>query len=448
MHCIEKLSTRVKFLIGILAAACGLLWLSLGVAAAAPVPTASAGVPTGLGYNMHNLGSTRDWRLIAASGAKFVRADFVWSAIERTKGHYNFGPYDKSLKGMQAAGLRPIWILDYGNPLYPPPETSKKGRAAYARWAAASAAHFKGRHVIWEIWNEPNVGFWHGKGGLNSPEFADEYVALVKKTVAAMRAANPHCYILGGAVSCLWSGSFRWLNQALKIGLLRTGINALSVHPYGFTRPETEINARQPGAVADQGYSTLRQMMAQYHSPNFPVVATEVGYPTGRGVTPQDQAALSVRQVLVDEMCHVPLTVLYNWDPRQARGFVIRSHPVYNALKVLTGQLAGFQYSRRLHVGSKLDYVVEFTGPAGSSRIIAWTVPKNRDASQSQAVPNTVAVPILPAAIVHVENLYGKSLAAKTAGGKVTLHLTAMPVYVDLTSGLGTHVMDGHKPGG
>jgi hypothetical protein len=395
--------------------------------------TVPAGPLAGLGFNLHIVGTSGTWAAIQADGAKFVRRDFAWSNIEKRKGVYRFGQYGNEVQGMEAHGLRPIFILDYANPLYPPPETTKAGRDAYARWAAAAAAHFKGRHVIWEIWNEPNVGFWHGKGGLNSPKFADEYVALVKKTVAAMRAADPHCYILGGAVSCLWSGSFRWVNQAFKRGLLHTGINALSVHPYGFPRPETEINAHQPGAVSGQGYSTLRKIMAEYDSPNFPVVATEVGYPTGRGVTLQDQADLSVRQYLVDEMCNVPLTVLYNWDSHQARGFAIRGRPAYNALKTMTAQLAGYHYVRRLHVGTNLDYVIEFKNAAGYRRIIAWTVPKDRGAPQNKAVANVAEIPVgITARGVTAENLDGQRMAVKVAHGRVAVRLMAAPTYIDV----------------
>ncbi len=423
---------RVYGIVELAAVVLSALNMAAGILTA--VGAVSTGLPSGLGFNLHIVGTTRGWAAIHNDGARFVRRDFFWSGIETKKGVYHFGLYNKEVKGMEARGLRPIFILDYGNPLYPPPETTVAGRDAYARWAAASAAHFKGKHVIWEIWNEPNVGFWrHAKGGLNSPHFADEYVALLTKTVTAMRAANPHCYILGGAVSCLWSGSFRWVREAFKRGLLQTDINALSVHPYGFTRPETEINAHQPGAVSGQGYSTLREMMAQYHRANFPVVATEVGYPTGHGVTLQDQADLSVRQYLVDEMCNVPLTVLYNWDSRQAGGFAIRGRLVYKALKVMTAQLNGYHYVRRLHVGTKLDYVIEFQKANGHRRIIAWTVPKDRDASQSRAVAHEAEIPVgTTADLAKVENIYGKQVAALAVGGRVTVRLTAAPIYVDL----------------
>ena len=215
-------------------------------------------------------------------------------------------------------GIRTLFILDYRNPLYGDPETTEEGREAYAKWAAASAGHFKGRDVVWEIWNEPNVGFWKGKGGLNSPEFADQYVALVKKTVPAMRAADPDCCILGGSVSCLWRDSFRWLDEAFKQGLLQTGINALSVHPYGFSRPELCIDPREPGAVKD-GYAVLREMLAKAGAAmDFPVVNSEVGYPAEKKVTLEQQAMLFVRQYLVDQMCDVRMTIWYNWDERDA----------------------------------------------------------------------------------------------------------------------------------
>lgn len=393
------------------------------------------GLPAGLGFNVHGAASRQDWRAMAAAGAKFARLDFTWAKTEPKKGVYHFRPFDHAVSAMEACGLRPLFILDYGNPLFPPPETTRAGRNAYARWAAAAAAHFKGRHVVWEIWNEPNVGFWKGKGGLNSPRFADEYVALLKSTVHAMRSANPHCYILGGAVSCLWRGSFRWLNEALKEGMLRDGINALSVHPYGFGRPEIQISARQPGAHPGQGYSTLRKLMAKYGPPHFPVVATEVGYPISGRVTLREQAELCVRQYLVDEMCHVPLTIIYNWNARQASKFAIHGRPVYHALKTMMAQLRGFRYLRRLRAKDQLDYIIEFQNVAGDRRIVAWTVPKFAGAPQNRAVPNLISIPLgSRRGGARVLSLMGVNIPAAITRGHLRLKLTAAPQYIDLAA--------------
>lgn len=55
-----------------------------------------------------------------AEAYKVARMDFHWADIETAKGVYNFSQYDALLAVMQAHGVRPYWILDYGNPLYPP----------------------------------------------------------------------------------------------------------------------------------------------------------------------------------------------------------------------------------------------------------------------------------------------------------------------------------------
>jgi polysaccharide biosynthesis protein PslG len=186
-------------------------------------------VPQSLGFNVHLTGPDQQWDQIKEAGVKLIRKDFAWGGIERVQGQYNFAPYDRILASLDPRGHRALFILDYRNRLYPNPETSEEGREAFARWAAASVKHFKGRPVLWEIWNEPNVGFWHGQGKLNSGEFADEYVALVKKTAPAMRAADPDCYILGGSVSCLWRDSFRWIDEAFKQGLLDSADGPIEV---------------------------------------------------------------------------------------------------------------------------------------------------------------------------------------------------------------------------
>ena len=58
-----------------------------------------------------------------ARAFRVARMDFKWSAIEKAKGVYDFSAYDSLLGTMQTQGVRPYWILDYGNPLYPPGPT-------------------------------------------------------------------------------------------------------------------------------------------------------------------------------------------------------------------------------------------------------------------------------------------------------------------------------------
>jgi hypothetical protein len=102
--------------------------------------------------------------------------DCTWSGIEKVKGlpsippkpisylstapvltnqtgEYNFTEYDTLASNMEKNGLKAILILDYNNPLYDgglSPHTDE-GRAAFAKWAAATVAHFQGRGYLWEV---------------------------------------------------------------------------------------------------------------------------------------------------------------------------------------------------------------------------------------------------------------------------------------------------------
>src|SRR5262249_50828246 len=149
------------------------------VVSASEIPNAV--IPNGVGVNIHFVtGHEQDLDLIAAAGFKFVRMDFAWTAIEKQKGKYDWSDYDQLMANLDKRGVRALFILDYSHHLYeeavtsPHPITGATHRttaspqhpesiAAFARWAAASANHFHARHIIWEIWNEPNGHFWAPK---------------------------------------------------------------------------------------------------------------------------------------------------------------------------------------------------------------------------------------------------------------------------------------------
>ncbi|RLA92371.1 MAG: beta-1,4-xylanase, partial [Deltaproteobacteria bacterium] len=67
--------------------------------------------------------------------------------MERRCGEYDFSGYDMLLEALEARDIRPLFILDYGNPLYDDglaPHTDR-GRAAFAEFAYQAAACFRGR---------------------------------------------------------------------------------------------------------------------------------------------------------------------------------------------------------------------------------------------------------------------------------------------------------------
>jgi hypothetical protein len=403
---------------------------------------AGTAIPCGVGFNMHVAGTDQDWDAIKAAGAVMCRLDIGWSGSERVKGQYDFSRQDETLKKMDARGVRALFVLAYDNPLYGKAETTEEGRQAYARWVAAAAGHFRGRGVMLELWNEPNVGFWKGDAKMNSEQFAAQYVALVKAAVPAMRAADPNCFILGGSVSCLWRDSFMWVDAVLKDGLLDTGINALSVHPYGYEEPELCIDNNQPGTKPTESYGLLRQKMAAIGKGDFPIVDTEVGYAASRrrgNVTEDIRAMLIVRTCLVDQMCNLHFTTWYNWDENDAathrvRNFGGKPLPIYNACKNMSAEMAGYRFVERLKVGSAFDYVLAFENGAGGRKIVAWSIPANRGDSQAKVPAHDLAIPVGAGNAAAVRDLFGKPVAAPVADGSVTVKLSASPQYI-ATSG-------------
>ena len=111
------------------------------------------------------------------AGITCMRTDFGFGAIAGEKGKYDFTRYDNLVDKMGAAGIEILPILEGYDwevagkrsdaiPLYRHPEEWR----AYIR---AVAEHYKGKIHAYEIWNEPDGGFWKP-----SPNAA-QYVSLL-----------------------------------------------------------------------------------------------------------------------------------------------------------------------------------------------------------------------------------------------------------------------------
>lgn len=314
-------------------------------------------LPQGVGVNIHfTRGHEKDLDLIAAAGFKFIRMDLGWSGIERDKGTYDWSAYDELMSNLDERGLRALFILDYSHPLYEEtivsknPITGKEDRAvaspqraesvaAFARWAAAAVEHFKGRRVLWEIWNEPNITFWRPKPDVR------QYNALALATAQAIRRVDPQAAIIGPA-----SSGFPWefLESFLQSGILAY-LDAVSVHPYrGYDKP--------PETAGDD-YLRLREMIAKCApegKKNLPILSGEWGYAShNRGVSLETQAAFLARQQLVNLFHGVPLSIWYDWkndgtDPAEREhhfgtvNYDLTPKPAYTAIQTLTHSWPGF----------------------------------------------------------------------------------------------------------
>jgi len=406
---------------------------SLALAAELPEPV----LPAGVGVNIHfTTGHEKDLDLIAAGGFRFIRMDFGWGGIERKKGEYNWSAYEGLTDNLEKRGLRAIYILDYSNSLYEEAAVTKhaitgkeqrdtaspqhpESVAAFAQWAAAAAKHFHGRHVIWEIWNEPNIFFWKPK-----PD-AQQYSTLALATCKAIRAAEPQATIIGPASSELpWA----YLETVFQSGVLEY-LDAVSVHPYR--------NRTKPPETAAADYQKLRELIVRYApAKKLPVVSGEWGYSTHtKGVTLETQGEFIARQQLSNLLNGIPLSIWYDWkndgpDPNENEhnfGTVtpdLKPKPAYTAVQTLTHELSGYRIVRRLEPANEKDFLLVLNNAAGDEKLAAWTL--------AEPHPAHIAITTKPGAKATGVRGNGENLEPKLEGGQLSFELLPEPKYLTL----------------
>jgi hypothetical protein len=339
--------------------------LSLLIAVAQGPKFSGPTVPDGWGVNIHFTDEQPGEVTKIAGPFRWVRMDFAWSGTERAKGQYDFSAYDRLLASLKRAKIRPYFILDYGNELYEAGSPRHpESRAAFCRWVEAAMAHFNGRGIVWEMWNEPNIGFWKPAPNV------DEYVALAMDVGKTIRRVAPSETYIGPATSGI---DLPFLQRCLDAGLLRYW-NAVSVHPYRQSEPESVVSE----------WVQLRSTLNRAGGAKVPMISGEWGY--SELYENQDkvrQARYMLRQYLVNLSCGVPISIYYDWkddgtDPKEPEhhfGTVYANRatkPAYEAAVILVRDLAGFSYVTRLHTGDDSQWLLLFRKGA-EARVAAWT---------------------------------------------------------------------------
>ncbi|NLF72739.1 MAG: cellulase family glycosylhydrolase [Candidatus Anammoximicrobium sp.] len=382
-------------------------------------------VPEGLGVNIHFTDPRPgEMELLAEAGFRWIRMDFAWGGTERQKGQYDLDAYDRLLTALEPHGIRALFILDYSNRHYDGglSPCSDEGRAAFARWAAAAVQRFRGRGILWEMYNEPNIGFWKPK-----PD-AEQYVKLALAVGQAIRRVAADELYVGPATSQV---DLKFLEKCFQAGLLEYW-SAVSVHPY----------RQQPPETAAEDYARLRRLIARYAPPGkrIPILSGEWGYSAAwQRMDAEKQGQMLPRQWLTNLANDVPVSIWYDWhddgpDPkepehhfgtvlfpyRQGQRPVYEPKPAYRAAQTLTKTLAGFRFNKRLCLGNDEDYVLLFTRQ-DDVRLAVWTMAK---------APHAVTIPASAGRFTALGHT-GETLPPVTAQDRaLTITLTDAPQYL------------------
>ncbi|MEC1072262.1 cellulase family glycosylhydrolase [Priestia megaterium] len=335
-------------------------------------------VPNNLGIQTHIASAPVDVEAIKNNGFKIVRDDILWSRVEQKKGQYDFKStgYDNYNERLIKSDIRPYHILSYSNPIYEQYNSvvTETGKEAYTKFAEQVASRYKNQNAIWEIWNEPNLEkFW-------SPSFTsvEKYTELVESASEAIRDNDPTGIIVAPALSDLNPSSLLWLEEAFKRGLL-DNIDALSIHGYRTTSPETVID----------DYMKVRKLISKYSNEDIPILSGEWGYSTGpaayRAIDQRQQCQYLVRMYLVNMYLGIPVSIWYDWkndgeDPNNGEhNFGIRENdssiPKEASIgaSTLIENLSGYHFSKRIELGRKNDYLLEFTNNKKDITYVYWT---------------------------------------------------------------------------
>ncbi|AHI75176.1 cellulase family glycosylhydrolase [Burkholderia thailandensis] len=259
------------------------------------------------GIAVHEIDDMTLLDAVKDAGFSFVRADLFWEAVDTPHG-WDFSRYDALVANLAERGLGALFILGGIHRRYSPnqPPTTPAQLAAFRQYVFNAAQRYKGKPVRFEVWNEQDhKTYWHGEP---SPA---AYRNVLKLAVQAVKAANPEAAVATGGVQQVNRTFIRAVGDIASPA--QPAPDAISVHPYRQTEPET--------VFAD--YAALRRDLSSYRT-RPQIWATEWSYPSygynyvadiGDGhssIARARQANYAVRLLLANWISQIGLTSYYD----------------------------------------------------------------------------------------------------------------------------------------
>jgi len=320
----------------------------------------------------------RGLEMVREMGAPWIVEFFPWAYYEKSKGQFEWSGAERIIDQANRQGLAVIarlgFVPEWARPkmidghetttTYLAPEHYRD----FAEFAAAFAAHFKGRVRYIVVWNEPNLTNEWGMRRVDP----SAYVAMLSIVYPALKRANPDVLVLVGALAPtiernpdaalsdvtylndMYAGLARPLQATQSrtkadtrqiTGLIRPW-DAWALHTYGTTfAPE---DAPDPAKINFRRVELLRAVM-RAHSDNAPIYITESGWNDApnwiNGVTPAQRIDYTLRALDYAKTHWADVKCVAFWVfklPAPARGYrdnftfvtpSLESLPIYNELK-------------------------------------------------------------------------------------------------------------------
>lgn len=213
------------------------------------------------------------WPVLDDLGVKWARVQTGWAKTEKTRGVYDFTWLDDIVDKLLERGVQPWLSVSYGNPLYTPgaspdgvgfpPIYTAEEREGWTAYVKELTRHYKDRVSHYEIWNEPDAGFFKPK-----PDPA-LYADLVQLTSTAIRSEYPESVIIGGALGvAMCPNGLDYTEACLQNGMADY-IDIITYHGYKF----------MPEQYSIQEFPAYRRLLDRY-KPGLKIWQGETGCPS------------------------------------------------------------------------------------------------------------------------------------------------------------------------
>ncbi|MCL6588666.1 MAG: endo-1,4-beta-xylanase [Firmicutes bacterium] len=285
------------------------------------------------------------WNGIEDAGIKWVRCGagcsaLDWGAINKAPGVFEWSNADSEVRDtcdrlkadiLVVLGYTPEWASSGPNkePSYPP-----KNLSDWSNFVGRIVSRYKNRIKYWEVWNEPDIGFWQGT--------IEQYADLVKSAYIAAKRADPDCKIVLGGTAGV---NLPFIERIYEQGVGQY-FDILAVHPY------------QWDDIFDDRWfisqlRDLRQLMQKWGDSHKEIWLTELGWSTGdKGITEEVQARLLAQAMIAASTLTDVSVTKYFWfcvKDWGGPGYGIMrpdgSHkPAFNAYKTVISALKDAKY--------------------------------------------------------------------------------------------------------
>ncbi len=321
-------------------------FLTRGIPADLPQPIPHAGVAWGVNVYLerYSTEAERDQALaaIAAAGISYIKQSFAYRPA------FDWEQADSWFQAAARHSLSLIPLLD-GDPAtnYAPPADL----AAFAAWAGAFAARYQTATDFYIIWDEPNLASHWGGRQVNPLDYA----ALLTAAATAIRAADPHAFIVLAPLAPTAETNTLHLADPLYLSSLyeagaAEAFDIVAAKPYGFNDHPLERAVSLERLNFNRAI-LLREVMERHGDPYTPIWAGNWGW----NALPADWAGAPSIWGNVDRTTQAAWTIeafnrarqewpwmgimfLENWapaappdDPRW--GFALADQPVAEAIR-------------------------------------------------------------------------------------------------------------------